>query len=417
MLKPLLRKKFSRHLWRTVHTRHYSNKKLQNVESTPEQESTSAIVDRMKQILEEKISSQSATTIETMKRSDESLNQILSKYDTLSTSLPNTKQAASYIKSEPILAHNKHAKDIYNSIPWSGTESVYDSNLRMIVDSKPKPINDPASLAYKKRNPTNNEKLAMARDISLDYKVNKPQKGKDKDGYNNDDDDGFREMYRERLLGPSMLINHSSTSVDFVEMLASNKINAKIDQTTGKFETDDMQNVRGKPLEKQHLVNCTDSNYFMNQVLNKQEVLPPWIESQQNLNRNIAQFRRNLIEMWSKSKKLHESDLKYIETKINLLNQEIRNYNLQCPSVSGHKFKLNKEKEIENAIKKALENPIKPKPIEVKNNTGFLDIFGGGSGGSRHTSAGSRQNIHIDRNIDPKLNVWQAIKDVFSLGK
>ena len=76
-----------------------------------------------------------------------------------------------------------------------------------------------------------------------------------------------------------------------------------------------MQKVRGKPLEKQHLVNCTDSNYFMNQVLNKQEVLPPWIESQQSLNRNIAQFRENLVEMWSKSKQLHESDLKYIETK------------------------------------------------------------------------------------------------------
>ena len=149
----------------------------------------------------------------------------------------------------------------------------------------------------------------------------------------------------------------------------------------------------------------------MNQVLNKQEVLPPWIESQQNLNRNIAQFRENLVEMWSKSKKLHESDLKYIETKINLLNQEIRNYNLQCPSVSGHKFKLDKEKEIEQAFKKALENPRKPKPIEDKTTSGFLDIFGGGGG------AGVRQSIHIDRNSDPKLNVWQAIKDVFSLGK
>ena len=50
-------------------------------------------------------------------------------------------------------------------------------------------------------------------------------------------------------------------------------------------------------------------------MLNKQEVLPPWIESQQSLNRNIAQFRENLVEMWSKSKQLHESDLKYIETK------------------------------------------------------------------------------------------------------
>ena len=170
------KRRLSLYPWRHVYARNYSNKQSQNAEPALEQEVTSAIVDRMKQILEEKISSQSASTIQTMKRTDESLNQILSKYDTPSTSLPNSKQASSYIRSEPILAHNKHAKDIYNSIPWSGAESVYDSNLRMIVDSKPKPINDPASIAYKKIN--KNEKLAMARDISLDYKVNKPQGGK-----------------------------------------------------------------------------------------------------------------------------------------------------------------------------------------------------------------------------------------------
>ena len=144
------KRRLSLYPWRHVYARNYSNKQSQNAEPALEQEVTSAIVDRMKQILEEKISSQSASTIQTMKRTDESLNQILSKYDTPSTSLPNSKQASSYIRSEPILAHNKHAKDIYNSIPWSGAESVYDSNLRMIVDSKPKPINDPASLAYKR---------------------------------------------------------------------------------------------------------------------------------------------------------------------------------------------------------------------------------------------------------------------------
>ena len=60
-------------------------------------------------------------------------------------------------------------------------------------------------------------------------------------------------------------------------------------------------------------------------------------------------------------------------------------------------------------IQKASENPRKPKPIEDKITSGFLDIFGGGGGAN---SASPRQSIHIDRNSDPKLNVWQAIKDV-----
>ena len=127
MLQPLLKRRLSLYPWRHVYIRNYSNKQSQNAEPTPEQEATSAIVDRMKQILEEKISSQSASTIQTMKRTDESLNQILSKYDTPSTSLPKSKQASSYIRSEPILAHNKHAK--ISTILFHGVEP----NLFMIL--------------------------------------------------------------------------------------------------------------------------------------------------------------------------------------------------------------------------------------------------------------------------------------------
>ena len=85
-----------------------------------------------------------------------------------------------------------------------------------------------------------------------------------------------------------------------------------------------------------------------------------------------------------------------------MLNQEIRNY--QSSTFSWIK------KGNRTGIQKALENPRKPKPIEVKTTSGFLDLFGGAGGGAN--SSGSRQSIHVDRNSDPKLNVWQAIKDV-----
>lgn len=96
----------------------------------------------------------------------------------------------------------------------------------MIIDSKPK--EKPIPINIKRKKPSNNEKLAIARDISLDYKINKKD--------NQDDDDGFREMYKERLLGPSMLMNNNLHSIDFVENLASNKINSVINQKLGNLK-------------------------------------------------------------------------------------------------------------------------------------------------------------------------------------
>lgn len=433
----------------------YKDVSKEKPESSEPEEVQSAIVERMKQILEEKITIQSSSTLTTMKRADDSLNKILSKYD---NSQHNINQANSYIKSEPLLAHNKHAKDIYNSQPWTGTESTYDSNLRMILDTTPKlkpPIN-PLNMSTS-RKPSKNEKLAMARDVSLDYKINK------KENPNHDDNDGFREMYKERLLGPSMLLSHNTHSIDFVENVAGNKINASINQTTGKFDGSEMNKVRGKPLDQDHLKNCTDSNYFMNQILKNQDVKPVWIENQHSLNRNIQEFRTRIDEMWFKwiiynsdiayiiqsativetiedefernitrfstmdevKKLLNDSDLKYIETKIELLNQEIRNYNLQCPSVTGHKFKLQKDKEINEGYWRMLENfsnsiqtwfdknKIKKKSKRVimeykdKQGGGFLGIWG-------DTARGTPHEIHENKEIDTKLHVWKAIKNVFT---
>lgn len=419
--------------------------------SNPE-EIQSAIVDRMKQILEEKITTSSS--ISNIKQVDNLINQILSKYSNNYEQL-NINQAKSYIKNEKILNYNKHAKDIYNSDPWIGKESNYDSNLRMIIDSKPK--EKPIPINIKRKKPSNNEKLAIARDISLDYKINKKD--------NQDDDDGFREMYKERLLGPSMLMNNNLHSIDFVENLASNKINSVINQKTGKFKDKEMNKIRGKPLNKEHLKNCNDSNYFMNQILKNQNVKPIWIENQLSLDRNIEEFKFKINEIWfnwmiynselsniiqnSKiidnienefDKKIHkfalktnlnnllnESDLKYIETKIELINQEIRNYNLQCPSISSHKFKLSIDKEIKQGYERMLENfPTtinkwfeKNKTLKKSNHVlmeyqdkkrtgGFLNLLGNGD-----SSSISPREIHVNKDIDTKLHLWQAIKNVF----
>ncbi|CAD1813505.1 hypothetical protein FOB58_005335 [Candida parapsilosis] len=406
-----------------------------------------AIVERMKQILEEKIASSSATP--QIRQMNPQINSFLTKYDYGTKDQQQLNHAQSYIKSEPLLKHNKHARDIYNAKPWSGEETNYDANLRMILDSKPKPINDPMATFQLKRKVSAGDKLAMARDGSLDYKINRNPEDKEKAK--------FREIYKERLLGPSMLLANAS-SVDFVNSLAGNRINAAIDQQTGRFNSPEMNNVRGKPLTSEHLKNCTDSNYFMNQILNKQEVLPPWIENQQNLNKSIEQFKADLDQLWFKwvinestmkgyierattvdqildeyekniekitfeDNSLSGTDLAYIQAKIDSLNTDIRHYNLQCPSVSGHKLKLDKDKEVNESYWRTLDKF--PTLIEkwFKVHKGgwkskLVDNPGGGP--SKYFNAlklkGSPE-IHENKNVDTSLNLWKAIKDVFKMAK
>ncbi|KAI5956948.1 hypothetical protein KGF54_000567 [Candida jiufengensis] len=384
-----------------------------------------------------------------MRKTDSTINSILDKYDFGNKEQQDFKQAQSYIKSEPLLNQNKHARDIYNSKPWDGSESTHDSNLRMIIDTTPKPMNDPMSTFKAKRKRSSNDRLSTAKDISLDYKLNKSPEDKEKEK--------FREMYREKLLGPSMFLNKSSlSSIDFVGSLAGNKINASINQQTGKFDSPEMNNVRGKPLSKEHLKNCTDTNYFMNQVLNKQDILPPWIENQQSLGKTIVAFRANLDEMWFKwilndsimqnivnrastvdeildyyeiniskitmeDNSLSDSDLNYIDAKVNLLNSEIRHYNLQCPSLIGHKHKLNKDKEIKDSYWRTLENfssliiPWFNIHKKAKRNSRLVDRnkLSGPNKVLKALSLKGSPEIHVNTEIDTKLHLWQAVKDIF----
>ncbi|CCG24461.1 hypothetical protein CORT_0F02360 [Candida orthopsilosis Co 90-125] len=416
--------------------------------SDSDSEGNSAMVERMKQILEDKITHSSSKTSQ-LRQMNPQINSILTEYDYGNKDQHNFQHAQSYIKSEPLLSHNKHARDIYNTKPWSGTESTYDANLRMILDSTPKPINDPMATFQPKRKMSAGDKLAMARDGSLDYKINRNPEDKEKAK--------FREIYKERLLGPSMLLTNAS-SVDFVNSLAGNRINAAIDQQTGKFDSPEMSSVRGKPLTQEHLKNCTDTNYFMNQILNKQEVLPPWIENQQSLSKSIAQFRADLDQSWFKwvvnesimrgyierattvdqilddyeknirkityeDNSLSDTDLAYIQAKIDLLNSEVRHYNLQCPGVSGHKLKLDKEKEINESYWRTLEKfpTLIEKWFKVHKEgkkSRLVDNPGGGP--SKYFKAFKLKgspDIHENRNVDTSLNLWQAVKDVFKMAK
>ncbi|KAF5209188.1 hypothetical protein E0198_004464 [Clavispora lusitaniae] len=390
--------------------------------------SKSALGERFQQILEEQISSSSASAIrrdpllsqqDGSKLSQDAVDSPPNTTKTTSEDADNAFRAAknedkaqearyarqfqkeiAYVASEPLLRTkaSKQLADTISQKPWDGQERLIDTAARMLDDStrklpgagqSQKIITPPVPWPDRVRN---------AREQSLDYRVGKSEATKS-------EQDEFREMYRERLLGPSMFINSASptATLGLVGTLADARINAAIDQRTGKFSSEDMESVRGKPLDRERLANSNDTTFFINEILTKQECLPPWIESQQGTQRAVETFRRDLQKKWftllldglgghkealvkvrrpnfdgkttfsSFRGRFEKAHGHYIATKVAALNREIRNYNLQCPSPSLHKWKLVESNEVWKSFEQVIERiePLieeyaRPKIVERK---------------------------------------------------
>jgi len=439
---------------RRVSIRGYSkdpkiNKEEEESNSQLKDDENSALVQRFTLILESKLSEASPSFIS----KDPKLKEIYSKYS--SDSDKQFKMAfqkeLSHLKSESLLNRNKHAKDIADTVankPWDGTESVHDINLRMLLDLKPPPIKYQKTIITPPM--SIKDRIENAKESSLDYKIGNTKK----------EEDNFRELYKEKLLGPSMFLNSSSphTLIGMATTLADAKINASINHDTGHFnDTGDMSSVRGKPLDREHLRNCTDTNYFMNHILNKQEVLPPWIDSQQSIDRQIIDFRKNMDNEWFKflfynlqpaslprdsvlkridkirvnpsnyyDSDFHSHQLPYVLEKTKSLNSLIRDYNLQCPSSSIHKLKLRPEVELRKLYDRAVstlrdqalewyeneeaarQRQSNPKNYKSESMFGLFDNNGGGGGGGNTSKANDAR-----QRVPEKLHLWKSIKEMF----
>ncbi|QPG74709.1 hypothetical protein FOA43_002042 [Brettanomyces nanus] len=294
-------------------------------------------------------------------------------------------QPASSISKLPSYA-DKQTREIATSRPWTGEISAYDISSRYKSESRDKP---------KKVN--RQEKLHNAREDVLDYRLSKHEK-KSREG---DADDGWRQMYKERLLGPTMLVSDTFAGVDSgIKSLADQKIMEA--QRRGDFK-----NIkRGKPLQKGY----TNTNafidrteYHLNRIMKEQEAIPPWIEKQRSTEVEIEHFRRQLDKAWTlravrlveelfpgldkeavlnkmqeyassggvelRSKEWEDREKKtYLTFKVRKLNDSIRGYNLQAP-LASQKLYLNEDNEVQDCYKRV--NPrivAEYKKIKMKSN-------------------------------------------------
>ncbi|KAJ5085957.1 hypothetical protein N7532_010728 [Penicillium argentinense] len=211
-------------------------------------------------------------------------------------------KAASF-KSEHAAAHSildmpasagQGTRETATAQAWTGTETLHDSALRMLDDAS-KPIRTPYKIPQPvdlkpapkpKRSP--GERLADAKDRTSTYALSKAP------GFSEEEREAMRREMREQLTPGA----HSMPmSIQGLSSLANERIEDAI--ARGQFRS--IKRGKGVNTETDHNANSAfidTTEYFMNKIIQKQEIVPPWIEKQQELAMEISRFRQRLRADW-----------------------------------------------------------------------------------------------------------------------
>ncbi|KAF2449283.1 hypothetical protein P171DRAFT_427495 [Karstenula rhodostoma CBS 690.94] len=196
----------------------------------------------------------------------------------------------------------RHTRDIATAEAWSGSESIQDASLRMLNDAhKPLKIRGAGKAGSivplprnvdtgRRSNAGQGVRLANARDRSGLY-----SSLKDSDIDEQERQKRFQEM-KDRFSPHARAIVPGT--IQGLAALANERIENAI--ARGQFKN--LPN-RGKEVERDYnasspFINTTE--YFLNKMIQKQEIVPPWIEKQQELVATASKFRSRLRAEWKR---------------------------------------------------------------------------------------------------------------------
>lgn len=232
------------------------------------------------------------------------------------------------------------------AVPWTGEEGFQSGVVRMLEDSH-KPLGKHVlPMPKKEMRVSVSDRLSGAREKSLDYTMDKVT------GTQRSDDE--MSSTRRRALDSMGTLN-GPVILSGIQSIADQRIEDA--RRRGQF--DGIK--RGVPLDLQHSSNpmIDDTEYFLNSMLKRQNILPPWIERQTKLGKlvdrlvsdmRLSYVRHNMHVVTRKFKRLEDmlahvdkqkyelgdsgwekGALKYHASSLDSLNSSIRSYNLQAP--------------------------------------------------------------------------------------
>ncbi|KKY26802.1 hypothetical protein UCDDS831_g01081 [Diplodia seriata] len=195
-------------------------------------------------------------------------------------------------------------RDVAGAQPWTGTESVEDASLRMLDDAvkpmrgqgrslnpavRPPSRVDTGMSAASGRGENRGVRLAEAKERTGLYHLQK-----DGARMSEEEREKLRKEMRERFQPAG---RGGPMSVRALEGMANQRIEDAI--ARGQFK-----NIpRGQKLERDYNASnpfLDTTEYFMNKIIQKQEIVPPWIEKQQELVTAAARFRSRLRADWKR---------------------------------------------------------------------------------------------------------------------
>lgn len=190
----------------------------------------------------------------------------------------------------------KGTRDQAAAAIWRGQESIQDSALRMLDDTH-KRIRVPArkpSLAASRPIRANAkvkvsvaDRLANARDRTSMY-------AQQQENMTKEEQEKYRAELKERFTPGARPM---PTTLQGLTSLANERIEDAI--ARGQFRN--IERGKGVNIERDYTASSPfidTTEYFMNKIIQKQEIVPPWIEKQQELMKTVDSFRARLRNDW-----------------------------------------------------------------------------------------------------------------------
>lgn len=190
-------------------------------------------------------------------------------------------------------------RDIAAAAPWKGTESLHDSALRML-DSSRKPIKTPYKVPQPqqlapvdlrltpKGKQSAGARLASARDRTSTYTLSQGP------GVSEAERESLRKEMQDRY-------SPGARSIPMTIQGLSSLANERIEDAMARGQFKRIPRGKGVNVDTDHNANSAfidTTEYFMNKIIQKQEIVPPWIEKQQELAREVDRFRQRLRSDW-----------------------------------------------------------------------------------------------------------------------
>ncbi|MCJ1432922.1 hypothetical protein MMC27_002280 [Xylographa pallens] len=198
----------------------------------------------------------------------------------------------------------KGTRDIAAAQPWTGSEKLEDAALRMLNDAhKPLRRTGPPRILAPRGTPANvdlrmrkaieksrGERLANARDKTSIYSLSQDASMTEKER------EQLRKQLKEQFTPGTRPM---PTSIRGLAALANERIEDAI--ARGQFKN--IPRGKGTNIERDYTASSPfldTTEYFMNKIIQKQEIVPPWIEKQQELVKAASVFRSRLRADWKR---------------------------------------------------------------------------------------------------------------------